>query len=85
MAEAIRVARIECDAALNTKLATHLQFAISGKPVFFTDSLADLIARHCPDIYQLALDKGYRFVPSTNPKDLEAKPPRINFDVIRVD
>lgn len=74
---------IECDKELLGKLSTKLQFAITGKTVFFTDSLVDLVKRHCPEIYDMAKEAGFRFVPSSDSSELEQFPPRIWFDVIR--
>jgi hypothetical protein len=78
-----RVPVIQCDKELLMRLSTTLQFAITGKPVWYSDNLADLVKRHCPEIYDIAKEAGFRFIPSTDAADLTYKPPRIWFDVIR--
>lgn len=75
---------IECDADLYCEISSTLQFALSGKPVFYTDSLADLVNRHCPELYDLAEENGFRFIPSNDMSELEQTPPDIRFDVIRI-
>jgi hypothetical protein len=80
-----RVAVMQCGTELYIELCTALQDAITGKPVFCGDSLADLVRRHCPDIYAMARKGGFKFVPSLEPRDLESTPPQIWFDVFAVD
>jgi len=84
MVEAKRPAIIQCDMELLTKLSTRLQFATVGQNVYYSDTLKDLVDRHCPDIYDMAKDAGFKFIPSTNKEDLVSKPPDLRFDVIRV-
>ena len=76
-----RPAVVECDKELYIKLSTHLQFSITGKPVFYSDSLTDLVRRHCPDIYAMAEDEGFSFSPSDSKDELLQSPPDIRFDV----
>jgi hypothetical protein len=47
------------------------------------DSLVELVDRHCPEIYDIAAEAGFRFVPNTNPEFLEQQPPQVWFDVVR--
>lgn len=82
MMEAIQ-ATIQCDKVLYDRIATHLHLSISGKPVFYTDSLTDLVRRHCPDIYEMAAEAGFKFLPSTDPKQLEQRPPDLRFAIVR--
>lgn len=74
---------VQCDKKLLQKLSTTLQFAITGKPVFYSDHLADLVNRHCPELYDIAKEAGFRFIPSTDAAELTHKPPHIWFDVVR--
>ncbi len=78
-----RAAIIQCDRETFTKIATTLQFAIVGKAIFFSDTLADIVRRHCPEIYQIAEEAGYRFIPSDDKDDLMQVPPNIRFDILR--
>lgn len=82
-APAPRPAIIECDGELYIKISTDLQHAITGKPVFYSDSLVDLVRRHCPQLYDLAKDNGYQFVPSDDTACFMKQPLDIRFDVIR--
>lgn len=75
---------IECDKELYIKLSTHLQFSITGKPAYYSDSLVDLVRRHCPDIYAMAEEGGFRFIPSSNKDELLQSPIDIRFDVLRL-
>jgi len=74
---------IQCSKEFAQELANKLQFAITGHPIWYSDSLVDLVNRHCPDIYDMAKEAGFRFVPSSDAAELTHKPPRIWFDVIR--
>lgn len=83
--EASKVAIIECDPELYTGLCTTLQHAITGKPVYYGDSLKDIVDRHCPVLYELAKDEGFHFVPSSDSGELVVNGQvRVWFDVIRI-
>lgn len=74
----------ECGPDLYVRIATRLQHAITGQPVFHSDSLVDLVKRHCPDLYAMAKKEGYRFVPSDDKEAFLKTPIDIRFDVIRI-
>lgn len=74
---------IECDKELEIKLSMTVQHAITGQTVWYSDSLTDLVNRHCPEVYDIAKEAGFVFIPSSDPSELTYKPPRIWFDVIR--
>ena len=77
-----KVAIIECDKETLIDIATKLQFAITGKKILFSDSMVDIVKRHCPDIYQFAADRGFRFIPSDDKDELVKRPPNICFDIL---
>jgi hypothetical protein len=78
-----RAPLIQCDKELYIKIATTLQHAITGKSVLAGDSLVELVDRHCPEIYDIAAEAGFRFEPNTDPAFLEQSPPQVWFDVVR--
>jgi hypothetical protein len=78
-----RAPLVQCDKDLYIKIATTLQHAITGKNVLAGDSLVELIDRHCPGIYDIATEAGFRFVPNPGPEFLEQQPPQVWFDVVR--
>jgi hypothetical protein len=78
-----RAPLIQCDPDLYVKICTTLQHAITGKSVLGGDSLADLVQRHCPELYDMAAESGFRFEPNTDPAFLEQSPPQVWFDVVR--
>jgi hypothetical protein len=78
-----RAPLIQCDPDLYVKICTTLQHAITGKSVLAGDSLAELVQRHCPELYDIAAEAGFRFEPNTDPEFLEQSPPRVWFDVVR--
>jgi hypothetical protein len=78
-----RAPLIQCDKELYIRIATTLQHAITGKSVLAGDSLVDMVDRHCPEIYDMATEAGFRFVPNTDPAFLEQEPPQVWFDVVR--
>ena len=78
-----RAPLIQCDKDLYIRISTTLQHAITGQLFRSTDSLADLVDRHCPEIYEIAAEAGFRFVPNTDPKFLQQQPTEIWFDVVR--
>jgi hypothetical protein len=77
-----KVAVVDCDQDLFTEVATTLQHAITGKPVFYSDSLVDLVKRHCPQLHDICRAQGYSFIPSNSKDELMEKPPAIWFDII---
>ena len=78
-----RAPLIQCDPDLYVKICTTLQHAITGKSVLAGDSLAELVQRHCPELYDIEADAGFRFEPNTDPAFLEQQPPQVWFDVVR--
>lgn len=80
-----KVAIIDCDADLLTQVSISLQEAIVGKPIFYSDSLVDLVNRNCPHLYDVCKDAGYHFIPSDNKDELMERPPEIWFDIVAVD
>lgn len=84
MPEAGKTAKIECEQDLYIQIATRLQHAITGKNVYYGDSLVDLVNRHCPDLYDTAKAKGFSFVPSPDKEALLQMPMGIWFDVVRI-
>lgn len=79
-----KVPVIECDKDLYIKISTDLQHSITGKPVYLTESLVDLVNKHCPHLYDLAEEKGFKFVPSDDASLFEQHPIDIRFDIIRI-
>lgn len=75
---------IQCDKDLYAQLSSYLHQTISGKPVLRGDALVNIVDRHCPEIYQMALDKGFQFIPSRNTAALEQIPPDLRFNVVRI-
>jgi hypothetical protein len=67
---------IQCDKAVGNH-------AITGKTIWYSDNLAYLVKRHCPEIYEIAKEAGFRFLPSKDANELTHKPPHISFDVVR--
>lgn len=80
-----KVAIIECgkDSDLYIKIISTLQHSLVGKNIFYSDHLGDLVNRHCPELYDIADQAGFRFVPSSDAGELTQKPPQIWFDLIR--
>lgn len=75
---------IQCDKELYAQLSAYLHQTIAGKEVLRGDALVNIVDRHCPEIYQMALDQGFKFVPSRNTKSLEQRPPDLRFNVERI-
>jgi len=84
MGKAKKIAVVECDKDLFIEVSTTLQHAITGKPIFYSDSLVDLVNRHCPELYEICSDAGFRFVPSNSKDELMESPPSIWFDIIEI-
>lgn len=94
-AEALRAARrpaeappkpvvvIECDPDLYAEIVGCLQNSIAGKTIFYGDSLGDIVRRHCPDVFEMAVRRGFRFVPNPESAWLEQIPVQIWFDIVR--
>jgi hypothetical protein len=78
-----RASKVDCDGELYGKIAGSIQNALTGQNIFYSDSLVDLIRRHCPDVYDIAQEAGFVFVPSNDKDDLTKQPPEIWFDVVR--
>jgi len=78
-----KVAVIECDGDLLIDISTVVTFALAGKPIFYSDTMADLVDRHCPEVYEMADEAGYRFLPSNDKEELMVTPPEFWFDIIR--
>jgi hypothetical protein len=84
VAAASKVAVIECDQELFTMVATTLQHSITGQPIFYSDTLSDLVKRHCPHLYDICRSEGYSFIPSDNKDELMENPPSVWFDIITI-
>jgi hypothetical protein len=80
-----KAAIIDCDQDLMVEVSIALQESIVGKPIFYSDSLADLVKRHCPHLYDVCEQEGYYFIPSNDKNELMEKPPAIWFDIVAMD
>ena len=82
-----KIAVIDCakDSDLYVTILSTLQNKLAGKPIYYSDHLGDLVNRHCPELYTIADDAGFRFVPSDDKGELTQNPPQFWFDVIRKD
>lgn len=80
-----KTAIIDCgkDSQLYIDIATTLQHSLTGKKIFFSDHLGDLVNRHCPQLYDIADQAGFRFIPSNDKGELLHKPPQFWFDIVR--
>lgn len=76
---------IDCDQDLMVRVAIGLQEAIVGKPIFYSDTLVDLVKRHCPHLYEMCEAEGYYFLPSDSKEELMERPPAIWFDIVAMD
>jgi hypothetical protein len=79
-----KVAKIECSPELYVRICTTLQHAITGKPVFYSDSLVDLVRRHCSEIHDIAAEEGCEVVASNDSRLLTHEPIDIRFDILKV-
>jgi hypothetical protein len=75
--------KIECSPELYIRICTTLQHAITGQPAYYSDSLVDLIRRHCPEIHEIAAEERCEIVASGDTKLLACHPPEIRFDVLK--
>lgn len=82
MSKPEKVAIISCDQELYIEISTHLQHSLTGHNIFYSDSLKDLVKRHCPELYDIANEAGYIFIPSDDKEELMANPPEFWFDIV---
>lgn len=75
---------VQCDDDLYREVVETLRDALCGEYIYEGDSLTDLVARHCPELYEMCGESGYRFIPSSDPSDLMETPPSLWFDIIRI-
>lgn len=75
--------RLECSPELYIRICTTLQHALTGQPVYYSDSLVDLVRRHCPEIHDIAAEEGCEVVVNDDQKLMTLEPPDIRFDVIK--
>jgi hypothetical protein len=84
MTPAAKVAVVECDDDLYIEVATTLQHSITGQPIFYSDTLVDMVKRHCPQLYDICRAEGYSFIPSDSKDELMESPPSVWFDIITI-
>lgn len=78
-----KVAIIECDDELLVDIVAIIQRAFVGKPIFYSDHMECLVKRHCPEVFSIADEAGFMFVPSTDKDELAETPPDFRFDIVR--
>lgn len=57
--------------------------AVVGKPIFYSDTMKDLINRHCPEVYDVAEAAGCEFVPDSTEEPLLKRPPDLRWEIKR--
>lgn len=58
--------------------------AVVGKPIYHSDTMKDLVNRHCPEVYDMAKQAGCEFVPDDTEEPLLTRPPDLRWEIKRL-
>jgi hypothetical protein len=75
--------RIECPPEYAQEITSHIVCALVGKPIIFSDTMKDLVRRHCPEVYDMVASAGYTLIPDERKEPLLQKTPEFNWHIVK--
>lgn len=70
-----------------TELAEAIRLTILdkliGQKIYYSDTMADLVKRHCPQVFEMAEARGFQFVPNGEKEPLMKMPPDLRWEIVK--